>query len=176
MRAAPRTLDLRARRWRTTAVVATAALLASSAVALGALPKHGASFKGKINGAVINGFVAPVSFKVASNGKSLTGFQYSSFGCFGAGGFRPGIDYYTQPDAIIKVGTVKVTANGHFSVTGATFSHTSFGNKFTTTTNVTGVFTKSKAAKGTIVLSQKATGKFNSTCGPGTITFTASAH
>ena len=176
MRAARRTPHVGAHRGRIAAALAATALLASSAAALGALPKHGASFKGKIDRVVLNGFIAPVSFKVAADGKSLTGFRYSTLGCFGAGGFRPGVDYFTQPGAIIKVGTVKVTKGGHFSVTGAVSSTTSFGNKFTTTTNVSGVFTKSKAAKGTIVLSQKVTGKFSSTCGPSSITFTATAH
>jgi len=163
-------------RRRTAALVASAALLSSSAVALGALPKHGARFTGKTNGGVVNGFVAPVSFSVAANGRSLTGFRYSSFGCFGAGGFRPGIDYYTQPESILHVGTVRVTAGGHFSVTGAVWKYTAHGNTFTTTSNVSGIFTRSKAAQGTIVISQKATGKFNASCGPSTITFTASAH
>jgi hypothetical protein len=177
MRAARRTLDLRPRRGRILAAIAASALLASSAVALGALPKHGASFAGTTAAVKINGFSPLVRFTVAKNGKSLDGFRYSTLGCLGGGGFRPGVDYYAKTDWFIKVGTVKVTANGHFSATGATFSNSIAGVTTTTTTNVNGRFSKSKTASGTIFLSQKITGKFTSSCESTVpVHFTATAH
>jgi hypothetical protein len=157
-------------------VVAATAVFASSAAALGALPKHGASFAGTTSAVKINGFSPRVLFTVSKNGKSLSGFRYSTLGCFGGGGFRPGVDYYAKADWFIKVGTVKLTAKGHFSATGATFSNTVVGLTTTTTTSVKGSFTKTKTASGTIVLSQKITGKFTSSCGSTLpIHFTATA-
>ena len=176
MRAAPRFLQLRPRGGRTVALLAASALLASSAVALGALPKHGASFTGKSSESPINGFSAPVLFTVAKNGKSLTGFRYSTLGCFGGGGFRPGVNYYAKPEFFVKVPGVRIAAGGRFSAIGVKYSRTAFGQTTTTTSKVTGSFTKSKAAKGTIVFSQDVTGQFNSKCGPGTLQFTAKAH
>jgi hypothetical protein len=176
MRAATDVTDSRprTRRARAAVAIAVAALLVSSSIALAAKPKPGARFTGTSSEFPINGFRAPVSFTVAKNRKSLTGFTYSSIGCFGAGGFRSGIDYYTQPSFIVRAGTVKVASSGRFSVTGALFNRTAFGTTTTTTISINGSFTKPKAAKGTIRFSQKASGQFTSSCGPATITFTAS--
>src|ERR1039458_1478300 len=141
-------------RGRLLAASATAALLLSTAAALAAAPKHGAHFTGTSSETKIVGFSAPVSFAVSANGKTLTNFRYSTLGCFGAGGFRPGVDYYTQPEAIIKVGTIKVSSGGRFSAPAATYSYkSSFGVSTVSTSKVTGTFTRSKAAKGTIVFS-----------------------
>lgn len=115
---------------------------------------------------------SPVTFAVSGNGTTLTNFRYSSFGCFGAGGFQPGIDYYTKPQAIIKVGRVKVSKAGHFSASGAVSTYTAFGNTTKTTSKVSGSFTSAKAAKGTISFGQKVTGKFKSSCGPAVLSFT----
>ncbi len=155
------------------AFLAGAMLLTGAAVAAAANPKNGAHFAGTAAPGEVNGFKPPVTFTVAANGKTLMKFDYSTFGCFGAGGFRPGIDYYTQPNAIIKVGNVNVLASGHFSVTGAKFSYTAFGDTTTTTSKVSGSFSSSGAASGTIVFSQKITGKFSGTCGPSTLSFSA---
>jgi hypothetical protein len=156
------------------AVLVGALALTLVAVALAARPKKGARFSGFV--AVtqgINGFKPPVKFTVSANGKSLTGFQYSTLGCFGAGGFRPGVDYYTQPDAIIKVGTVKVSGAGAFSTSGAVFTRSAHGITVKTTAAVRGTFTSPTEASGTITYSQKDTGQFKSQCGPATLDFTA---
>jgi hypothetical protein len=158
------------------AVLVGAAVLTSAAAAMAAHPKKGSHFTGVTSESPVNGFKAPVTFVVSGNGKTLTQFAYSTFGCFGAGGFQPGIDYYTQPSAIIKVGKVTVSGSGHLSEAGAAFVHSSFGVTTTTTTKVSGSFTSAKAANGTITFTQKDTGKFTSSCGPGTISFTAKGH
>jgi hypothetical protein len=151
------------------------AVLMTAAVAIAAHPKRGAHFAGTASGPPINGFAPPVTFTVSPSGKTLTRFAYSTIGCFGAGGFRPGIDYYAQPGAIIKVGTVKVSGSGHFSATGAVSAYTSHGVTTTTTTKVTGSFTSSKAASGVVTFSQRLSGSYTSSCGPATRLFTAKA-
>jgi hypothetical protein len=159
----------------TSALLTTLAALGAVAVAVAAKPKPGAHFVGTVASGKVNGFSAPVTFTVSHNGRLLMSFRYSSFGCFGAGGFRPGIDYYTQPSAIIKVGVVKASVSGHFSATGVS-SYTAFGSTTKTTSSVVGSFTTSRAAKGVITISQVSSGKFNSKCGPGRLAFTATAH
>jgi hypothetical protein len=147
--------------------------LAGAATALAAHPKRSAHFTGTTNESPVNGFPAPVTFTVSRDGKSLTGFAYSSFGCQGAGGFRPGIDYYTQPSAIIKVGTVRVSPAGRLSVSGAAWAQSGHGVTTTTTTRVSGSFLSAKSVRGTIVFSQTYTGAFKASCGPATLSFTA---
>lgn len=158
------------------ALLVAVAVLTSAAAAIAAHPKKGSHFAGTTSASAVNGFKAPVTFAISSTGKTLTKFAYSTFGCFGAGGFRPGIDYYTQPGAIINVGKVTVSRSGHFSVTGAVSVYSSHGVTTTTTTKVSGSFTSSRAAHGTIAFTQKDTGTFNSSCGPGTLSFTAKGH
>lgn len=158
------------------ALLAGVALLVTAAAAIAAHPKKGSHFAGATSESPVNGFKAPVTFAVSANGTTLTKFAYSTFGCFGAGGFRPGIDYYTQPSAIVKAGTVKVAGSGHFSVTGAVFVYSSHGVTTTTTTKVTGAFASSRAASGTITFTQKDTGTFTSNCGPAKIQFTVRGH
>jgi hypothetical protein len=154
---------------------AAVALLATAGAALAAHPRRGAHFAGTTAGGAVNGFKPPVTFKVSSNGKTLMSFDYSTFGCFGAGGFRPGIDYYAQPGAIVKVGKVNVSGSGHLSVTGAVNVYSSFGVTTKTTSKVSGRFTGPKAVSGVITFSQKLSGKDNASCGPGTIAFSAKA-
>jgi hypothetical protein len=153
----------------------TAAALSLAAAALAAKPAHGAHFTGRTAAQPVVGFYAPVKFTVSQNGRQLTGFSYGSFGCFGAGGFRPGVNPYTG-GSIIHVGTVKVSGSGSISVSGAKSTSSGFGDTTVTTVSISGRFTKAKAATGTITFSQKVTGKFNSACGPAQIGFTASAH
>ena len=89
-----------ARRSRAAVVVLVCcALLAGAASALAAHPKKGARFSGSFSFTGINGFKAPVAFGVSKSGTSLTGFHYSTLGCFGSGGFQKGVDYYTKPGA-----------------------------------------------------------------------------
>ena len=151
-------------------------LLGTAATALAAHPKSGSHLSGYTSASPVNGFKAPVTFSVAPNGTALLNFKYSSFGCFGAGGFRPGVDYYTQPQSTIKVGKVSLSKSGHFSASGATNTYSAFGEKTITTTKVTGSFTSAKTATGTISFSQQISGKFTSTCGPANISFTAKGH
>jgi hypothetical protein len=147
------------------AVVVAAVLLLVSALpgaALAAKPKAGASFSGTTGEPPIGGFHAPVSFKVSRDGKSLTGFTYSSLGCFGAGGFRAGEDVFTQPFSVIKVGTVKVAANGT-------------PNRTTTTVGVSGRFSTPRKISGTIGFTQSNPTATPTTCGPARVSFTARA-
>ncbi len=152
-----------------------AAALSLAGVAFAAKPAHGAHFTGRTAAEPVLGFYAPVKFTVSQNGRQLTGFSYGSFGCFGAGGFKPGVNPYTG-SSVIHIGAVKVSASGSISVNGASSTSSGFGNTTVTTVSVTGRFTKPRVATGTITFSQKITGKFNSTCGPAQIAFTASAH
>jgi hypothetical protein len=152
-----------------------AAALSLAAVAFAAKPAHGAHFTGRTAAQPVVGFYAPVKFTVSQNGRQLTGFSFGSFGCFGAGGFRPGVNPYTA-GSIIHVGTVKVSGSGSISVSGAKSTSSGFGDTTVTTVSMSGHFTKQKAATGTITFSQKVTGKFNSACGPAQIGFTASSH
>lgn len=164
----------RAARPSTFAAIAALGLLATPAFAASAHPKRGAHFGGRTSAAPVNGFFAPVTFTVSKNGGSLIGFRYSTFGCFGSGGFRLGIDYYAHPEFIISAGKVKLSS-GRFSATGAVSAHSGFGNTTTTTSSVSGSFTKPTSAKGTITFSQKIKGKFSSTCGPAKLGFSATA-
>jgi hypothetical protein len=131
------------------------ALLAAGASALAAHPKKGAHFTGFVVGPKINGFKPPVKFKVSANGKTLSGFTYSTLGCFGAGGFRPGVDYYTKSSALIKVGTVKVSPSGRFSRKGVVSVYRGPGGSATTTSTISGSFTSPRAVSGTITFAQK---------------------
>jgi hypothetical protein len=140
---------------------------------LAAKPKHRARFTGHTNRAAVEGFLAPVSFTVSSDGRSLSSFTFGTFGCFGAGGFRPGVNPYTG-HSLIDVGKLKVTASGQMSQK-ATSSYTAQGTKTTTTIAVSGRFSTPKRASGTITFSQSVTGTVTTTCGPAKETFTASA-
>jgi hypothetical protein len=151
-----------------------AAAMTLAAAALAAKPAHGAHFSGRTSAAPVLGFRAPVSFRVSQNGRQLRGFSYGSFGCFGAGGFRPGVNPYTG-NSIIHVGTVNVSASGQISVSGATSKYSVSGQTTVTTISVKGRFSAAKVATGTITFSQKLTGTFNSSCGPAHISFYASA-
>lgn len=157
-------------------LIALVCVAAFAAVALAAKPVHGAKFSGRTAAEKVGGFFAPVTFKVSQDGKSLSGFTFGTLGCEGAGGFPPGVSPYKN-GAIIHVGTVKVSSKGNISVSGASSKYTFNAQTTTTTVAVTGHFTKSKAATGTITFSQKFTGSaFNGGCGPAKINFTASAH
>ena len=149
------------------------ALLAGAATALAAHPKKGAHFSGSFSYKGINGFKAPVSFTVAKNGKTLTGFRYSTLGCFGGGGFQKGVDYYTKPYSFINVGSVKVSSSGHFSVKGVVFKYTAAGYTTTTSSTVSGSFTGAKSASGTVTFVQTNPGGFS--CNSSALSFKAKA-
>jgi hypothetical protein len=153
-------------------LIAIVCAAAFAAVALAVKPAHGAHFTGRTSVLPINGFYAPVKFTVAQDGRSLKGFSFGSFGCFGAGGFRPGVNPYTG-SSILHVSAVKVTDSGRFLVAGAKSRYTIAGQTTTTTIAVSGRFTGRKTATGSITFSQKVTGTATSSCGPATIQFSA---
>ena len=147
--------------------------LVLTAGALAAHPKAGKTYSGFSSAAKVNGFSAPVSFKVSSNGTKLLGFQYGNGGCLPVQTVPPG-NPYSKASGILKVGTIAVSANGSFSVQNAKFTYV----KFTTTTTkstVAGKFKTAKSATGTIRFTQHVTGPggFNRTCGPVHLTFSA---
>lgn len=158
-------------------VLVCCAPLTAVATALAAHPKKGAHFSGSFSFTGINGFKPPVSFSVSKDGRTLTAFTYSTLGCFGSGGFQPGVNYYTKPFAIVRVGTVKVSSSGHCSAAGVASKYTVSGHTTTTTTTLSGRFTKPKSASGTVSFSQSdslAGGKAV-TCKSIALSFTASA-
>jgi hypothetical protein len=70
-------------------------------------------YSGHTSAAKINGFRAPVSFKIASNGKKLLVFQYGNTGCF----VSPITgNPYASASGILRVGTIALASNGTFSV------------------------------------------------------------
>jgi hypothetical protein len=83
------------------------------------------------------------------------------------------VDYFTKPQSTIKVGNLSLSKSGHFSESGATSTYTAFGEKTVTTTKVTGRFTSARAATGIISFNQQISGKFTSTGGPASLSFTA---
>ncbi|HEV2982682.1 MAG TPA: hypothetical protein VGX51_14730 [Solirubrobacteraceae bacterium] len=146
----------------------------AAATALGAKPKHGAHFTGHTSVVPVEGFLAPVKFTVSADGRSLSNFTFGTFGCFGAGGFRPGVNPY-KGNSLIDAGKIKVAANGHFSQI-ATSSYTVQGFTLTTTMLIAGSFSTPRKASGTITFSQAESGTYHASCGPAKPTFTASAH
>jgi hypothetical protein len=163
----------------TIAALTFSVVLALSAAALAAHPKAGTKYAGFTAEQKIEGFGAPVSFKVSANGAKLLNFQYGSLGCFGAGGFRPGVNPFTQFGGIKRLGTFTVSTNGHFSIANAksTYKSSKFKYSIVTTSQVTGRFVTSKHATGTIRFSQAdRQGGKTTNCGPASIAFTASTH
>jgi hypothetical protein len=143
-------------------VIATGLTLALAATALAAHPKPGKRYVGTItNVEKINGFSAPVGFKVSTGGTKLLGFKYGTLGCFGGvGGFRQGVTPYTG-SSLASVGPIAVAHNGHFAVAHSTTTYhsTKYGYTYKTTSHVTGSFANSKTATGTITFSQVYTPK-----------------
>ena len=150
------------------ALTAVALPLIGAAAALAANPQPGKRYAGiETNVSKIEGFSAPVRFSVAANGVRLQGFTYGTIGCFGAGGFRPGVNPYTK-SSLIRVGAIPVASNGSFSISNVKSSYHSskYGYTYTTTSTVKGKFVSRKKATGTITFSQTykpKTGK-GSTC------------
>jgi hypothetical protein len=141
-------------------------VLAICATALAAHPTAGKSYSGNTSAAKANGFSAPISFKVSSNGKQLLKFEYGNTGCIA---YPITGDPYTGAHAtIIKVGTVAVSSKGSFSVTNENRSE---GIK----SKISGKFKTANTAAGTIKFTQHETGPggFNKSCGPIDQTFTA---
>jgi hypothetical protein len=98
-----------------------------------------------------NGFKAPVRFKVSGGGKRLLGFVWYGFGCLGAGG--PGNPYTGTGYTYHKIGTIKVSASGTFSVKNVKWTFKappSQGGSLVTISTIDGRFKNAKKATGTI--------------------------
>ncbi len=141
------------------ALLLASVTLLSATVALAAHPKKGARFHGKLAGAVINGFSAPVSFKVSASGRTLLKFTFGTLGCFGAGGFKKGVNVYTLPGNLVNVGTIKVSGSGRFSVTNRVTVIPSNIISSTFTTTVSGRFTGPKSVSGSVSFGEKFSAK-----------------
>jgi hypothetical protein len=160
---------------RIAAVVASLAALMLAATAWALAPKSG-SYKGLTSGPVMSGFAPPVSFTLPSKGKELTSFKYSTFGCGGFGGVSErGGDHYLMPYAVKNIGKVPLTSTGTFSIRNVKTTYRVRGKKTVTTTSISGKFTSSTKAAGTITFSQtfRARGHTIAPCGPSSVTFSA---
>lgn len=154
------------------AAAAALLMLAMCATALAARPKAGKTYSGYTSAPKINGFRAPVSFKVSSKGTSLLGFRYGEVGCIPGGAISG--NPYNNASGVIKVGTIAVSGKGGFSVKNAKFTRVMTTTDVTTST-VTGKFKTTKTATGTITFTQHLTGPggFSKSCGPVHLTFNA---
>jgi hypothetical protein len=154
-------------------VLACALVLAAGALA--AKPKKSAHFTGTTSADPVEGFKAPVKFTVAPTSKGLYNFTFGTFGCFGAGGFRPGVNPYTG-HSLINAGKLEVPPSGKFS-DKAISAYTVSGTTTTTTITVSGKFSTPKRVSGTISFSQVVSGsEYHSSCGPGKLSFSAATH
>jgi hypothetical protein len=152
------------------AVLAVALSLLLAVSALAAHPKAGKTYAGFTSELPFNGFKAPISFKVSSDGKKLLRFQWATTGCLGRGG--PG-NAFADPANIYKVATIKVSASGKFSVKNLKRTNAAPGQPpITTTQSVNGSFKTSKKASGTISIAQEQQGHHCSS----KVTFTATTH
>lgn len=138
------------------AVVAAALSLLVVVSALAAHPKAGKTYTGFISAPPNNGHKPPVSFKVSRDGKRLLGFKWAGFGCVGGGG--PG-NPWTNPYNNYKVGTLKVSKSGTFSVKNVKSTQHQHGAPTKITfSSVSGRFRTAKKAAGTIRVTQKIQG------------------
>lgn len=168
------------------AALAALIILAVAAVALAASPKKGAKFKGTLSSSAgplkYGKYSDPVTFKVSSSGTKLLSFTWGTLGCFGSGGPVTSNPYLSKY-ASQHFGAISVSASGSFSapakkstykVSGGSGS-SKYTSITTTTSSLTGRFTRPKVASGTITFSQSAVynGHKPTTCGPSVLTFTA---
>jgi hypothetical protein len=136
------TTGLSRRVFRGVVVLVGAAALCSPIVASAASPRKGAHFSGKTNEKP----AGSLSFVVSSSGKALNDFQFSTLGCL------------ASPSAVaetVKVGTIKLSKSGSFSISGAKAVITKHPTSTVTVTiaytvKVSGKFTSKKAATGAI--------------------------
>jgi len=159
------------------AALSVSALILCS-VASAVVPKAGGHYKGVTSMTAINGFSDPVTFTVAANRKTVKGFTFGTFGCMGAGGFKPGVSPWTGT-ALKQIASMPISSSGRFSGTSLV-SHSQTSPKLTDTVSytVTGRFVKGGKATGTITVSEKLTQaaiKTPQTCGPAPMTFGASS-
>lgn len=153
-----------------TIVLFSVAVLGLSTVASAASPTKGAHFSGKTNEKPARS----LSFAVSSSGNALNNFQFSTLGCL----VGPGDTAKT-----VKVGTIKLSKSGSFSISGAKFAITKHPTSTVTvkiayTVKVSGKFTSKKAATGTISYSESISspGEPGPKCSiPKPLTFTAAS-
>lgn len=141
------------------AALAAALSLLLAVSALAAHPKAGRTYRGFTSAGQFNGFKAPVSFKVSGDGKRLLGFVWYGFGCMGAGG--PGNPYTGTGYTYHKLGTIKVSASGKFSVKNVKWTFNAprpMGPLVTISTIVGGRFKNAKTATAEIRYTQKLQG------------------
>ncbi|HEY6395838.1 MAG TPA: hypothetical protein VIX82_00140 [Solirubrobacteraceae bacterium] len=145
--------------------------------ALAAHPKKGKKYSGVTSAPALRGFKPPVQFKVSSSGKSILGFKWAGGGCLGGIDAGPG-NPWKDKKLNYAVGTISVAADGSFSVMNVKSSHKfSGGQKTVTTSSVTGSFSTSTKASGSITFKQKSSGGGSTpgSCGPKKVKFTATA-
>jgi len=150
------------------AVAALSLLLAAAALA--AHPKAGKKYSGSTSAPKMNGFRAPVSFKVSSSGGRLLSFKYGNTGC--PSQTKPAGNPYLKSAALTTVGTIHVSSAGTFSVKNL---KTSTGPATYTISSVTGKFKSAKTATGSIKISNWFSVPGNThSCGPtSSVRFTA---
>jgi hypothetical protein len=157
-------------------VAGIAALLAPWAVVAGALAgpaQPGKRYSGFTSERPVNGFHAPVTFRVSAGGARLMGFQFASQGCFGSG--SPLRDVFKDRSKIERLATIKLSPSGRFSITAAKSTFTVKGQTTVTRTNVSGHFRTAGLVTGRITYRQTFTDTqtAGSTCGPLSFTFSA---
>ena len=151
------------------AAVTVLATLAFTASSLAVVPRGNLHFAGFTSAPPIAGFKDPMSFSVASNARSVTGFKFGTLGCFGFGGEPPKRNPYAFPTNTAKLAAIPIKG-GAFSAT----QEIKVGPVPTTAT-VTGKFRRRSGkftASGAITISQDFQGE---TCGPATMTYTATS-
>lgn len=165
-------------RIRALAVTAICAIaLVGATAALAAKPKAGKSYKGCTSEAAINGFCAPVTFKVSKAGGKLLAFTWAGIAsCGGAGGFGQGDPW--KGTLLHRLGAVIVKHNGHFSVKHVENVY-KFNGGYTEDlfSTVSGKFgDQGKLASGTVTWREtdKAASGQKFSCGPIKISFSAS--
>jgi hypothetical protein len=121
-------------------------LLVLAASAHAVLPAGGSKFKGSTK-EELNGFKAPVSFKVAGNQKKLKAFRYGSYACLTDVGPGAGDPFKNFQQ---KFGSIPLTDAGKFSKTKKI---TPLPNQ-TQTVKVKGKFKSATKASGKITISR----------------------
>jgi hypothetical protein len=150
-------------------VAALTLILILAGAALAAHPKAGSKYAGFTSAPKVNGFRAPVSFKVSSSGSKLLSFKYGNTGC--PSQTTPAGNPYLKSGSLTTVGTIQVASAGTFSVKNL---KTSTGPATYTISSVTGKFKSAKTATGSIKISNWFSVPGNThSCGSASVTFTA---
>jgi hypothetical protein len=152
----------------TTLSILAALVLAASAVAStsAVLPTQRSKFAGVTSEHKVNGYKPTINFTTPAGGRSLKGFVFQTLGCFGIGQFPVGVDPFAQTQW--HFGPIPVGANGTYSVKGK--ATTPIPDAGTMNVAISGSFTNAQTVTGKITFSQDQEG---ATCGPRTLTFTA---